>query len=81
MRLVIGVSAVVVLLCFASQSKNLRNSAVGCWKGTLNPGGEAVLDKRLFGKDGSGRVDSDNFADKLEPTVERDAVTEDLRTC
>ena len=49
--------------------------------GTSNPGRQVGLDNRLFGTGGSGRVDSDNPADKLEPTAERDAATEDLRTC
>ena len=49
--------------------------------GTSNPGRQAVLDKRLYGTQGSGRVDSDNPADELEPVAERDAATEDLRTC
>ena len=49
--------------------------------GTSNPGREAVLDKRLFGTEGPGRVDADNPTDKLEPTAEMDAATGDLRTC
>ena len=44
---------------------------------TSNPGRQAALDKRLFGSD----ADSYNPADKREPVVERDACTEDLRTC
>ena len=63
--------------------KNFGNSAVGFWKSWVqsNPGRQAVLDKRLFGTEGSGRVGSDNPADKLEPAAERDAVAEDPRTC
>ena len=48
---------------------------------TSNLGRQAVLDKRLFGTERSGRVDSDNRADKLEATAESGAATEDLRTC
>ena len=41
----------------------------------------SVLDKRLFGTEGPHRVNVLSPTDKLEPTAERDAVTEDLRTC
>ena len=62
--------------------KKLVNSAVGCWKGWLprTLAGEP-FSKRLFGTDGSGRVSSDNPADKPEPVIERDAGAEHLRTC
>ena len=49
--------------------------------GTSNPGGQVVLDKRLFGSESSQHLDAHNATDKLEPTAERDAATEDLRTC
>ena len=68
----------VCLLCDSSLSKKLENSAVVSEKlCTSNPGGQAgdLSDQKVLG------VNSDNPADKLEPTAERDAATEDLRTC
>ena len=63
--------------------QEVENSAAGCWKSWVHQilKAKPFPDKRLFGKEGSGRFDSDNPANKLEPAAERDAVTENLRTC
>ena len=49
--------------------------------GTSNSVRQAVLDKRLFGIDGSGRADPDKQAGKTEPVVERETGAGDLQTC
>ena len=53
--------------------------AIGDWR--LSRGGSFVRLLTVQEVEGSGRVDSDNPANKLEPAAERDAVTENLRTC
>ena len=63
-----------VHLLLVQEGGELRGRMLGRL-GPSNPGRQADLDKRLFGSDGTGRVDSDNPADKPEPAAERDAST------
>ena len=81
MRFVTAAPVVVVGKCDSSPFKKLETYTVGLWKSWVH----RILAGRPFStRDFSeqkvlGRVDADNPTDKLEPTTERDAATDDLR--